>query len=162
MEQLNGKRIMVVDCTGAQTKGLCTGCSEDFIKIVPDCHSDERVFLMRSVVSYEVVGGGVTGGYSGLKTFICKNEEINCAGRVMLGLDGSHITDMGCPAIAGKGAKFKCDFACIGAMEVIPPQVQRALFGGMVAERGKKKNYLADARREIASRERDGKEEPRR
>ncbi len=150
MEQLNGKRIMVVDCTGASTTGLCTGCADDRIKMVPDHHSDERVIFLRNVVCYEVVGGGTTGGYCGIKVFVCKNDAINCKGRVLLSQEGSHITDMGCQMIGRTDVKFKCDFMNLGAMEVLPPQVQRTLFNGMTVIREKNKDYLANAKRQIA------------
>ena len=55
---------------------------------------------------------------------------------------------MGCEVCNKKtaqGTGFKCDFGCIGAIEVLPSKVQRVLFDGMTVDRNKKKNYLEDA-----------------
>jgi len=51
--------------------------------------------------------------------------------------------------------EFTCDFGCVGAIEVLPSQLQRVLFNGMVVDRNKKKNYLYNAIKEIQKNEKN-------
>ena len=129
-------------------EGLCTGSSDEEIRILKDGETDERCFPRALFPSYSIVGGGTTGGYSGLKVFICKNPAINCAGRCKMTSGNATILDMGCEVGKTK-PEFKCDFGCIGAMEVIPSQVQKVLFEGMLVDRNKSRNYLDEAKKEI-------------
>lgn len=155
MKHLNGKRIKVWDSNGHLFEGICTGASDDVVRLLKDGEKDERVFFVKNIYSYVVVGEGVSGGYSGLKAFVCKNPSINCAGRCKISVDECKIGDMECEAPSSKGVEFTCDFGCVGAIEVLPSQVQRVLFNGMVVDRNKKKNYLCIAKKEIQKNEKD-------
>lgn len=156
MKHLNGKRIKIWDSNGHLFEGVCTGASDDIVRLLKDGERDERVFFVRNIYSYVVVGEGVSGGYSGLKAYVCKNPAINCAGRCRIASGECSITDMGCEAMnkkASRGEGFGCDFGCVGAIEVLPSQVQRVLFDGMTVDRNRRKNYLDDAKKEIAKNE---------
>ncbi len=154
MKHLNGKRLKLWDSNGHLFEGLCTGASDEVVRLLKDGEKDERVFFVKNIYSYVVVGEGVSGGYSGLKAFVCKNPSINCAGRCRISMEESTIDDMGC-AVRSANNGFKCDFGCVGAIEVIPSQVQRVLFDGMTVDRNKRKNYLEDAKKEIMNGEKD-------
>ena len=159
MKQLNGKRLKIWDVGGHSFEGLCTGTTDDEIRLLEDGKKDEIVFNMKNYFAYKIVGGGTTGGYSGLQAYVCKNPAINCVGRCMISSKPCHIEDMDCEVCKQKtsqGIGFKCDFGCVGAIEVLPSQVQRILFDGMVVDRNKKKNYLEDAKKSI---EKDMKQE---
>lgn len=146
MKQLNGKRIVFWDSNGHKFEGLCVGTSDEEVKILKDGETDERVFFIRNIFSYSIIGEGTTGGYSGLQVYACKNESVNCAGRVLISSKECQIVDMSCEVCTSNRDKnFKCDFGCIGAMEVLPSRVQRVLFDGMKIDRNKKKNYLEEA-----------------
>jgi hypothetical protein len=57
---------------------------------------------------------------------------------------------MGCEVISNPKAKaFRCDFGCIGPVEILPSRVQRSLFDGMTVDRRERKNYLDGARKSI-------------
>ena len=56
---------------------------------------------------------------------------------------------MNCSICNNPKTEFKCDFGCIGAMEVLPTKIQRVLFEGMMVNREKTKNYLEDAIKQI-------------
>ena len=155
MKHLNGKRIKVWDSNGHLFEGVCTGASDDIVRLLKDGEKDERVFFVKNIYSYVVVGEGASGGYSGLKAFVCKNPSINCAGRCRISVDECTIDDMECEAHLSKGKEFKCDFGCVGAIEVLPSQVQRVLFNGMVVDRNRKKNYLDNALKDIQKNEKD-------
>ena len=155
MKHLNGKRLKLWDSNGHLFEGLCTGASDDIVRLLKDGEKDERVFFVKNVYSYVVVGEGVSGGYSGLKAFVCKNPAINCAGRCRISMEESTIDNMECEVRSAKGVNFKCDFGCIGSIEVLPSQVQRILFDGMLVDRNKKKNYLENAKKEILKNEKD-------
>lgn len=140
MKHLNGKRIKLWDINGHVYQGVCTGVSDDVIKMLKEDNKDERCFFIKNIFSYQVVGGGTTGGYSGLKVYICKNEMINCKGVVRISAKQCHIKDMGCDVCKAKttqGVGLKCDFGCIGALQVLPSPVQRSLFQGMMVNRNK-------------------------
>ena len=145
MKHLNGKKLQIFDNFGNSYIGLCTGATEDIVKILVENENDERVFFIKNIFSYVIVGEGTTGGYSGLKAYICKNEQINCKGRVYISSKECHINDMNCEICNNSGNKFKCDFGCIGAIEILPSKVQRVLFDGMMVSRDNNKNYLKEA-----------------
>lgn len=149
MKHLNGKKIQISDNIGNTFVGICTGANDDIIKLLLENEEDERVFFIKNIFSYVIIGGGVTGGYSGLKTYICKNDNINCKGRIKISSKECHINDMECPIKEKDKTKFKCDFGCIGAIEVIPSRVQRILFEGMINCREQTKNYLEEAQNQI-------------
>lgn len=152
MKHLNGKRIRVWDMNGHAFEGVCTGVTDDIVRLLKDGETDERCFFIRNIHSYVVIGEGATGGYSGLKAYVCKNPSINCAGRCRISSTECRIVDMGCEVCNKKtaqGTGFRCDFGCIGAIEVLPSKVQRVLFDGMVVDRNVRKNYLEEARKEI-------------
>lgn len=162
MKQYNGKRMVFWDSNGHRFEGLCTGASDEEVKMLKDGETDERVFLVRNIFSYSIVGEGTTGGYSGLQAYVCKNESINCAGRVLLSSKECHVGDMNCEACdSNKNKNFKCDFGCIGAMEILPSRVQRALFDGMNIDRNRKKNYLEEATKSIYAQKSSNPEEQR-
>ena len=145
MKHLNGKRIKINDNVGNSYEGVCTGANEEIVKLLLDNNTDEMVFFIKNIFSYVIVGEGTTGGYSGLKAYICKNEQINCKGRVYISSNECHIHDMNCEICNNSNNKFKCDFGCIGAIEVLPSKVQKVLFEGMMVCREKTKNYLDEA-----------------
>lgn len=145
MKHLNGKKLKIWDNVGNNFEGLCVGATDDIIKILNENESDERVFFIKNIFSYQILGEGTTGGYSGLKAYICKNDEINCKGRVLLTSKECHIKDMGCTICNNSKVDFKCDFGCIGAIEVLPSRVQKILFEGMLVSRENTKNYLKEA-----------------
>jgi hypothetical protein len=149
MKHLNGKKIKISDNAGNVFEGICTGATDEIIKLLLKNEVDERVFFTKNIFSYVIVGGGITGGYSGLKTYICKNDNINCKGRVKITAKECHINDMGCLIDNNDKAKFKCDFGCIGAIEIIPSKVQKILFEGMNICREQTKNYLEEATNQI-------------
>ena len=100
------------------------------------------VISVANIFSYVIHGGGCTGGYSGLKVYVCKNLGISCLGRVKLSAIPLKIEDMGCNVCKAKtvnGEGFNCDFGCVGALEVIPSKVQKMLFDGMLLIRNQKK-----------------------
>ena len=145
MKHLNGKKLKIWDNIGNIFEGLCVGANDDIVKILNDKERDERVFFIKNIFSYQIVGEGTTGGYSGLKVYVCKNDEINCKGKVLLSSNECHIKDMKCDICNNPKINFKCDFGCIGALEILPTQVQRILFEGMVVSRENNKNYLKEA-----------------
>ena len=152
MKHLNGKRLKLWDSNGHLFEGLCTGATDEIVKLLKDGEKDERVFFVKNIYSYTVVGGGVTGGYSGLFVYTCRNPNINCKGKCMISANECHIEDMDCDVCrqrTAQGIGFKCDFGQIGAMEIIPPQVQKALFNGMRVDLNRKRNYLEEAKKEI-------------
>ena len=155
MKHLNGKRLKLWDSNGHLFEGVCTGASDDVVRLLKDGEKDERVFFVKNIYSYVVVGEGCTGGYSGLKAYVCKNLSINCAGRCRISADECALDGMGCEVRSAKGVDFKCDFGCVGAIEVLPSQVQRVLFDGMTVDRNRRKNYLEDAKKEISKNEKD-------
>lgn len=144
MKHLNGKKIKIFDTVGHEHEGVCTGATDDIVKILEENATDEKVFFIKNIYAYTIVGEGTSGGYSGLKVYICKNDEINCKGRVLLSANECHIKDMNCP-ICNSRTNFKCDFGCIGALEVLPSKVQRLLFEGMLVCREQSKDYLNEA-----------------
>jgi hypothetical protein len=145
MKHLNGKRLKISDNVGNSYIGLCTGANDEIIKMLLDNETDEIVFFIKNIFSYVIIGEGTTGGYSGLKAFICKNENINCKGRVYISSKDCEIKDMNCEICNNSNNKFKCDFGCIGAIEILPSKVQRVLFDGMFVSREQSKNYLQQA-----------------
>jgi len=145
MKHLNGKKIKINDNVGNSYIGLCTGASDEIIKMLLDNETDETVFFIKNIFSYVIIGEGVTGGYSGLKAYVCKNEHINCRGKVFISSKECHINEMNCEICNNSNNKFKCDFGCIGAIEILPSKVQRVLFDGMMVSRDNNKNYLKEA-----------------
>lgn len=141
MKHLSGKKLKIYCINGKCVSGLCTGANDEIIKILEDDKTDEMVVFIKNIFSYVVIGEGCTGGYSGLHVYVCKNENINCKGRIKLSLNPIQIQDMGCKvcfARTSEGDKFNCDFGDLGAMEVIPSSIQRILFDGMLVEKNKK------------------------
>jgi hypothetical protein len=141
MKHLSGKKIKIFCVNGKSVTGLCTGGSDDTVKILEDGKTDEMIVFVRNIFSYVIVGEGCTGGYSGLNVYVCKNEDINCKGRIKLSLNPITINDMGCKVCTAKtveGTGFKCDFGNLGAMEVLPTNIQKVLFDGMLVEKNKK------------------------
>lgn len=145
MKHLNGKKLKIWDNVGNVFEGLCVGASDDIIKMMNENEKDERVFFVKNIFSYQVIGEGTTGGYSGLKAYVCKCDEVNCKGRVLLSSKECHISDMKCKVCESKKVNFKCDFGSLGAIEVLPSRVQRILFEGMLVSRENTKNYLKEA-----------------
>ena len=145
MKHLQGKKLKVNSINGMEVFGLVTGATDELIKILIDTEKDETVILIKNIFTYKIVGEGVSGGFSGLKVFCCKNEEIGCKGRRKLSTKNVSIEDMGCEVCNAKtvaGTGFKCDFGCIGDMEVIPSNAQRVLFDGMLVEANKPKGEI--------------------
>lgn len=143
MKHLSGKKLEITMTTGEKISGLCTGGTDDMVKIMADGSKDETFVFIRNIFAYTIIGGGVAGGYSGLKVYLCKNADIGCQGRVKLSIDDETIASMGCNVInadtaAGRG--FNCDFGCLGPMEVIPSNVQRVLFDKMLTIKNRSKN----------------------
>ena len=135
MKHLSGKKLNVSCISGTTIIGLCTGATDEIIKILPKGAEDETVIFIKNVFSYTIIGGKTTGGYSGLKVYVCKNEDISCKGRIRLSMRELLITDMGCEVCRVKTADGKtipCDFGCLGAMEILPSNVQSVFFDGML------------------------------
>lgn len=140
-KHLQGKKISVYCMNGAEFTGLCTAASNEVLKILRDGTKDEMVIAVANIFSYVIIGGGCSGGYSGLKVYVCKNLGISCFGRVKLSAMPLKIEDMGCDVCKAKtvnGTGFNCDFGCVGAMEVIPSKVQKLLFEGMTVVKNQK------------------------
>lgn len=134
MKHLTGKKLNITCTSGKSIIGLCTGATDEIIKILLDKETDETIVFIKNIFSYTIIGGKTTGGYSGLKVFICKNDILSCKGIIRLSKDNLTIDDMECPIHVAKkkvGEDFKCDFACLGAMEVLPSPVQAIFFEGM-------------------------------
>lgn len=144
MKNLNGKKIKIWDMNGNLYEGLCTGSSDDIIKMMISDSKDERIFFIKNIFAYEVVGEGTSGGYSGLNVYICKNDEINCKGKILISTKENHIKDMKCE-ICNKNTDFKCNFYCLGALEVIPSKIQRILLDDILFSKQETKNYLKEA-----------------
>ena len=140
-KHLQGKKISVYCNNGTEFAGLCTASSDAVIKILKEGEKDEMVISVANIFSYVIHGEGCTGGYSGLKVYVCKNLGISCFGRVKLSASPLKIEDMGCGVCKAKtvnGTGFNCDFGCVGAMEVIPSKVQKLLFDGMLVIKNQK------------------------
>lgn len=132
MKHLTGKKLQINCNAGKSVIGLCTGGTDDIIKILPENKEDEMVIFIRNIFSYTIIGEGCSGGYSGLKVYMCKCADINCKGRLKLSCNCEDISEMGCEISKSSDKKFKCEFGCLGAMEVIPSNVQKILFDGMI------------------------------
>lgn len=142
MKHLNGKKLSITCISGHTIQGLCTGATDELVKILIDNAHDETAIFVKNIFSYTIIGGKTTGGYSGIKVFICKNESISCKGIVRLSSRELTLDDMECPVHNAKsktGETFNCDFACLGAMEVLPSGVQNILFDGMKVTKNKVK-----------------------
>ena len=143
MKHLSGKKIKVFCINGKSVSGVCTGATDDIVKILEDGKTDEMVIFVKNIFSYVIVGEGCTGGYSGLNVYVCKNENINCHGKIKLSLKPITISDMNCKVCTAKtseGTGFNCDFGNLGPMEVLPSNIQKVLFDGMIVEKNKKVN----------------------
>lgn len=136
MKHLQGKKIKVKLTNGNCLLGIVTGATEEILKILSQNETDQQVIFIRNIFSYVVIGQGVTGGYSGLQVFACKNLNIGCKGRLKLSLNKNlKIQEMGCGA-CDKG--FKCDFGTLGQMQLLPSNVQKVLFDGLLKDNNKK------------------------
>lgn len=143
MKHLTGKKVTVYCQSGKGFTGVVTAGSDDVLKILPEGKTDELVIFAKNIFAYTIIGEGTTGGYSGLKVYVCKCDSINCKGRVKVSYNDTTINDMGCKVCTAKtvaGTGFKCDFGCIGALEVIPSNVQKILLNNMIVARNEKKN----------------------
>lgn len=141
-KHLQGKKISVFCTNGKEFVGLCTASSDNMIKILLEKAKDEMVIAVPNIFAYIIHGSGCTGGYTGIKVYVCKNDDISCIGRVKMSTVPLKIEDMGCNVCTAKtvnGVGYDCDFGCIGAMEVIPTKVQRILFDQMLNVRKKEK-----------------------
>ena len=137
MKHLQGKKVKVTSINGNSVTGLVTGAADDIVKILVDGQQDQTVIFIKNIFTYQVIGQGVTGGYSGIHVFACKNLEIGCKGRLRLSCKkDTTILDMGCQ-VAKQPTKFKCDFGCLGEMQVLPSRVQKILFDGLTKKNGK-------------------------
>lgn len=135
MKHLSGKKIEITCVSGYKVAGLCTGATDEIVKLMIDGDTDETIIFVKNIFSYVIIGGGVTGGYSGIKVYVCRCENINCLGRIKLSAKKLILSDMECPIVHTKtvaGSGYDCDFGCVGAMEVIPSNVQKMLFEGMM------------------------------
>lgn len=138
MKHLQGKKVKVKSIDGSVVVGIVTGATEELLKILSQNETDEQVIFIRNIFSYVVIGQGVTGGFSGINVFACKNLNIGCKGKLLLSLNKStKIQDMKC-AVCDKG--FKCDFGTLGQMQVLPSKVQKVLFDGLLKDNNKKEN----------------------
>ncbi len=135
MKHLTGKKVTIYCNSGKGFSGLITAASDDVIKIMPENKKDELVIFTKNIFAYVIIGEGASGGYSGLKVYICKNDDINCKGRVKLSVEETTIQDMGCAVCTSKtaaGVGYNCDFGCVGALEVLPSKLQRLLLNNMI------------------------------
>lgn len=136
MKHLQGKKLKVKLSDGSCIIGVVTGATEEILKILSQNETDQQVIFIRNIFSYVVIGQGVTGGYSGLQVFACKNLNIGCKGRLKLSLNKNlKIQEMGCN-VCDKG--FKCDFGTLGQMQLLPSNVQKVLFDGLLKDNNKK------------------------
>ena len=152
MKQYNGKRLKIWAANGLMFEGICTGADDEFVRLLPEGETDEIAIHVHNIFAHSVVGEGVSGGYSGLKTYVCKNTMLNCMGKCLVSSKECTLADMNCEICrkhTEDGTGFKCDFGCVGAIEVLPSKVQRVLFDGMIADRNKKKNYLDEAKKDV-------------
>lgn len=140
MKHLQGKKIYIDSITGKSITGLVVGANDELIRVLVDGQTDERVIFVKNIYSYQVIGEGVSGGYSGIKVYVCKNLNIGCKGRIKLSGKQLKIQDMGCKVcLSEKGKNFHCDFGNVGAMEVLPSKVQKILFEGLLKDNNEKK-----------------------
>lgn len=136
MKHLQGKKVKVKSIDGTIVVGIVTGATDDILKILSQNEVDEQIIFIRNIFSYVIIGQGTSGGYSGLQVFACKNLNIGCKGRLLLSLNkNTKIQDMGC-GVCDKG--FKCDFGTLGQMQVLPSNIQRVLFDGLLKQNNKK------------------------
>ncbi len=56
MKHLNGKRLKLWDSNGHVFEGVCTGATDDVVKLLKDGESDERVFFVKNIYSYSFLG----------------------------------------------------------------------------------------------------------
>ena len=143
MKLLQGKKIKICSVGGKEYIGNVIGANDDLVRILVDGEEDELVIYIKNIYSYQIIGEGTSGGYSGLNVWACKNDSIGCKGKTLLSCKTCDISDMNCPiqekkTVVGKG--FNCDFGNLGPMEVIPSKAQKILFEGLMKEnKGKKK-----------------------
>lgn len=139
MKHLQGKKIKVTSINGNSVIGLVTGATDDIVKILVEGEQDETVIFVKNIFTYQIIGEGTTGGYSGLHVFACKNLAIGCKGKIKLSCKQNTILqDMECEVPKQK-TEFVCDFGCLGEMEVLPSKVQKVLFDGMIKKNIKEK-----------------------
>lgn len=128
MKQYQGKKLKVVSINGESVSGICHGATDELVKILPDGEKDVRVIFTRNIFYYTVDGENLSDGFSGIKLYICKNDDLGCPGRRKLSSHPLTIKDLGCEAIPDKP---KCDFGCVGNIEIIPSRALRVLLDGM-------------------------------
>lgn len=139
MKQYQGRKIKVFSINGECVAGMCLGATDEIVRIKVDGEPDARVVFIRNIYSYTVEGLGEGDGISGLRLFICRNPGV-CPGIRRLAMGDITLNDMGCQ-VQGRES-LKCDFGCVGNIEVIPSQVLRGLLNGMEIRGriGEKKN----------------------
>ncbi len=128
MKQYQGKRIKIVSISGETVVGICHGSTDEIVKVLPDGERDVKAVFLRNIFYYSVEGEGLGDGMSGIKLYVCKNDELGCPGRRRLSAHEQTVADLGCEAVPRKP---KCDFGCVGCIEVIPSRALRVLLEGM-------------------------------
>lgn len=152
MKHLTGKKLEIISIGGGVAKGVVTGGTDDITKLLSEGDADETVIFDKNIFTYKIIGEGTTGGYSGLKLYACRCFEVGCAGRRKISSKSLTVADMGCDVPNNGGTAFKCDFGCVGAIEVLPSKAQLILFDGMevvakikkVVDDGKSGNVVGD------------------
>ena len=143
MKHLQGKKVQIVSNGGVSYIGIVTGSTDDIVKILCENQTDETVIFIKNIFSYKIIGQGVSGGFSGIQVFACKNENIGCKGKIYLSKKKSTtIQNMNCEICKAKtvaGIGFKCDFGTLGDLQVLPSKVQGVLFQGLIKDNNIKK-----------------------
>lgn len=139
VKQYQGKKIKITSINGETVSGICCGATDDIVKVLPEGEKDVKVIFLRNVYYYSVEGENIGDGFSGIKLYVCKNDELGCPGRRKLSLAPLTVKDLGCEQVPEKP---KCDFGCVGGIEVIPSRALRVLLDGMlkIEKIGVKKN----------------------
>lgn len=132
MKHLQGKKVKITSVCGQCFQGVVTGATDDIVKILIENQTDQIVVFIKNIFSYQIIGEGVSGGFSGLNVFACKNLEIGCKGKIKISLRKDlNVQDMECEVCKQK-TEFVCDFGCLGQMQILPSKVQKILFDGLI------------------------------